>query len=116
MTFTGRKSGRTFTTPVRYVKDGDAVRMFTSPHGKWWRNLRGGAEVTLTLRGKSVACHASVLELDDETTLRLFGDYLTQFPGDSAYHGIKVRRGKPLPWDLLKSVLHDVVIVEAKIT
>ena len=115
MTFTGRKSGREFTTPVRYVRDGEKVRMFSSPAGKWWRNLVSGADVQLTLRGKSIACYSTVLDLDDETKLRLFGDYLTQFPGDSAYHGIKIRRGKPLPWNLLKSVLHDVVIVEAKL-
>ena len=115
ITFTGRKSGREFTTPVRYVRDGEKVRMFSSPAGKWWRNLVGGADVQLTLRGKSIACYTAVLDLGDETKLRLFGDYLTQFPGDSVYHGIKIRRGKPLPWNLLKSVLHDVVIVEAKL-
>ena len=38
ITFTGRKSGKTFTTPVSYSQHGDQVYVFT--HAAWWRNLR----------------------------------------------------------------------------
>lgn len=50
--FTGRKSGRRYTTPVAYVRDGDTVLLSTD--SPWWRNLRGGAPVRLRLQGRTV--------------------------------------------------------------
>ena len=35
ITFSGSRSGRRFTTPVRYVRVGDAVRCFTSAENMW---------------------------------------------------------------------------------
>lgn len=54
ITFTGRKSGKTYTTPVEYQRDGDTVIFFTQKERVWWKNLRGGAPVTLRLRGKDL--------------------------------------------------------------
>jgi hypothetical protein len=49
LTFTGRRSGDEYTTPVGYwVRDGELVVLTDSP---WWRNLRGGQPVTVRLRG-----------------------------------------------------------------
>ena len=50
ITFTGRKSGKRYTTPVSYSRQGETVYVFT--HGTWWKNLRGGAPVSLRLRGQ----------------------------------------------------------------
>jgi len=47
--YRGRKSGRTFTTPVGYVRDGDRVVMVTSPSYGWWPNMVGGADVEVRL-------------------------------------------------------------------
>ena len=47
--YRGRKSGRTFTTPVGYVRDGERVVMVTSPTYHWWPNFVGGAEAELRL-------------------------------------------------------------------
>jgi hypothetical protein len=60
VTFTGRKSGKTITTPVTYTQSGDALLVFTS--SPWWKNLRGGAPVRLQLRGREVAGVAQVSE------------------------------------------------------
>lgn len=47
--YRGRRSGRTFTTPVGYVRDGDKVVMVTSPAYRWWPNFVGGADADLRL-------------------------------------------------------------------
>ena len=47
--YRGRKSGRTFATPVGYVRDGTRVVMVTSPSYRWWPNLVGGADVEVRL-------------------------------------------------------------------
>ena len=46
--FTGRKSGRRYTTPITYLRDdaaGDTVLMTTD--SPWWQNLRGGDPAAL---------------------------------------------------------------------
>ena len=50
ITFTGRRTGREYTTPVGYYRRDGRLLVFT--HSEWWKNLRGGAVVTLRLRGE----------------------------------------------------------------
>jgi deazaflavin-dependent oxidoreductase (nitroreductase family) len=59
ITFTGRKSGRTYSTPVQYVQEGDTLYIVTSAGYTWWKNLRGGAAVQVLLRGKTVQGYAN---------------------------------------------------------
>lgn len=47
--FTGRKTGRVYSTPVAYRQHGD--RLLISTDSPWWRNLAGGESVTVRLRG-----------------------------------------------------------------
>ncbi|MBL8131719.1 MAG: nitroreductase family deazaflavin-dependent oxidoreductase [Anaerolineae bacterium] len=61
ITFTGRKSGRVYTTPVQYAQEQSSLYVVTSAGYTWWKNLRGGAEVTVLLRGKSRAGHAQAV-------------------------------------------------------
>ena len=49
--FTGRTSGRVFTTPVGYVREGDRVVVVTSPTYRWWKNIRDRAAVDVHLDG-----------------------------------------------------------------
>ncbi|MFC4359571.1 nitroreductase/quinone reductase family protein [Halobium salinum] len=51
ITFTGRKTGKRFTTPVGYHELDDG-RTLILTHSPWWENLRGGRPVTLRVRGE----------------------------------------------------------------
>jgi F420H(2)-dependent quinone reductase len=53
LTVTGRRSGRTFTFPVGYQRDGDRVTVGVDwPERKrWWRNLSDAAPVEIWLAG-----------------------------------------------------------------
>jgi hypothetical protein len=64
LTVTGRRSGRRFTLPLGYVRDGDALLVVAqhSDQKRWWRNLRGGAPVALHLRGRRAIGRAEVIE------------------------------------------------------
>lgn len=52
LTYKGRRSGRTYTTPVSYVREGEDVLFVSGREHSWWKNLRGGAPVTLRVRGR----------------------------------------------------------------
>jgi hypothetical protein len=54
VTYTGRRSGKTFSIPVGYRREGDVVRIGVAfPDAKrWWRNFTGdGAPLTVQLDG-----------------------------------------------------------------
>lgn len=53
LTVTGRRSGRAFTFPVGYRRDGDRVTVGVDwPERKlWWRNLSDAAPVEIWLAG-----------------------------------------------------------------
>lgn len=63
--FKGRTSGKTFTTPVGYVRDRDMVVVVTSPTYKWWRNVVGDADVEVRLDGRWHEAKAKLLTPDD---------------------------------------------------
>ena len=60
--YTGRKSGKHYRLPIGYLSLGDALLTTSYKSRKWWRNLRGGVDVTLRLQGKDVAGYSTVVE------------------------------------------------------
>jgi F420H(2)-dependent quinone reductase len=63
LTFTGRKSGKEFTTPMRYVQESETLLLrVVYP---WWKNLVGEATVRVLLRGEMRTGTAEVLPEED---------------------------------------------------
>ncbi|GAA3437127.1 hypothetical protein [Kutzneria kofuensis] len=61
VSYTGRRSGRTFRTPVGYRRTGDVVsiQVMLADTKNWWRNFTGdGGPLTLDLPGDPVTGHA----------------------------------------------------------
>ncbi len=114
ITFTGRRSGLRFTTPVRYIRIGTTVRCFTSSTNQWWKNLRGGADVVLRLEGDDKNYHAIAIDDDPVVIKAALKDYLGLFPQDAAYHDIRVRKDGSLVVEDLDAAAHQAVVIEAK--
>ncbi|WP_147258152.1 hypothetical protein [Pseudonocardia hierapolitana] len=69
VTYTGRRSGRTFTIPVGYKRRGEIVTIGVRfPDAKtWWRNfLHPGGPITIELDGSGRTGHA-VAERDERS-------------------------------------------------
>lgn len=62
LTFKGRNSGNSYTTPVSYVREGADLLLVSRRDHSWWKNLRGGARVTLRIRGRDEEGAAEVFE------------------------------------------------------
>ena len=60
ITVTGRKSGKIYTTPVQYKQVGNDIFVITNRDYQWWKNLRGGVEVTVHIRGVDVVGEADI--------------------------------------------------------
>ena len=78
VTYTGRRSGRTFTIPVMFAEVGADLVVYVggSREKVWWRNLRGGAPVQVRRQGRKLAGTATVVVGDPELRER----YLARFP------------------------------------
>lgn len=86
ITFTGRKSGKTYTTPVSYSQSGDQVVIFT--HADWWKNLRGGAPVSLRIRGQKLQGLAEPIADDKQAVAAGLAEHLRKVRSDAKYYGV----------------------------
>lgn len=82
ITFTGRKSGKVYTTPVQYAQDGNTLYIITSEGYTWWKNLRGGAQVQVHLRGISHPAQADI-STDTETISALLAKIYPKLNGEA---------------------------------
>lgn len=60
--FAGRRTGRSYSTPIHYVQDGD--RLLLTSGDRWCVNFETGAPVAVWLRGRHYRATAKML--DDE--------------------------------------------------
>ena len=61
VTYTGRRTGRTFSIPVAYSRQGDqiTIRVELPEKKRWWRNFLGeGGPILLRLGGVDEPGHA----------------------------------------------------------
>src|SRR5512138_3100389 len=79
ITVTGRKTGRKYTTPVGYYNESGYLWIITSRDRTWWRNLQGGAEVSLLLKRQPVAAFAEP-ELDAKSVETRMYEYIQHVP------------------------------------
>ncbi|GAB0107190.1 nitroreductase/quinone reductase family protein [Nocardia sp. JMUB6875] len=74
ITYTGRRSGKTFSTPVNYVRRGDEIVIGVAlPDRKsWWRNFLGeGGPISLRLNGVDRSGHAVTHRDNGQVTVRV---------------------------------------------
>jgi deazaflavin-dependent oxidoreductase (nitroreductase family) len=109
ITFTGRKSGKTYTTPVSYSQNGDQVSIFT--HAAWWRNLLSAAPVTLHMQGRDIQGLAETVTGDKQAVAAGLTAHLRKVPGDARYYGVTFdEQGNPRPEEVEKAAQTVVMI------
>lgn len=69
LSYTGRQSGETFTTPIAYAAVDDALVAVTPETTTWWRNFREPYACTVWLRGAERSAVGEVITGDDRATL-----------------------------------------------
>ncbi len=109
ITFTGRKSGKTYTTPVSYSQADGQVIIFT--HADWWKNLRNGATVTLRIRGREFQGLAEPIVEDKRAIVAGLSVHLQKVPSDAKYYGVTLDdHGTPSAEEVEKAAQTVVMI------
>jgi deazaflavin-dependent oxidoreductase (nitroreductase family) len=93
LSFTGRKSGKRYTIPVGYAQEGDTLLLGTE--SRWKANLRGGAPVTVRLKGRERRGTAEVIA-DEEGMIAAYRKMLALAPGYGRAIGVALdANGEP---------------------
>ena len=108
--FVGRKSGKTYHVPVSYLKLGDTLLTISYKRRTWWRNLRGGASVTIRLQGKDVLGQAEVVE-DDQGVMEGFKTFYGGDPRTARLFGVNPGADGQLDPESLRQAARELVIV-----
>jgi deazaflavin-dependent oxidoreductase (nitroreductase family) len=109
MTYTGRKSGKTYSTPVNYIRDGEALWTVSFRDRTWWKSLRD-SPVTVRVQGKDLPGVAKAITEPQQVTDALVA-YLQKAPHIVKYLGVGLdARGQPRPEDVANAAKTRVMV------
>ncbi len=113
MNYTGRRSGKPYSTPMNYLQIGDALYTISSREHVWWRNLLGGTDVILRLRGKDVSACVETIE-DRAEVAQTLTRYLRAAPQQAGYMDVRIKAdGEPEPQDVAR-LAREMVVVRSR--
>lgn len=101
ITVTGRKTGRKYTTPVGFFREDGYLWVLTSRNRTWWKNLQGGAPVSLLLQREPVSATAEP-QLEAKTVELLLCEYIRHIPQAARSMGIRVEAGQANAEDITR--------------
>jgi deazaflavin-dependent oxidoreductase (nitroreductase family) len=113
ITFTGRKSGKTYTTPVSYSQSADQVVIFT--HADWWKNLRNDAPVTLHIRGRDLEGLAEPIVEDKQVIAVGLTEHLQKVRSDAKYYGVTFDDHSSPRADEVEKAAQTVVMIRVRL-
>lgn len=114
VTVTGRRSGKIYTVPCSYIHDEDTLYVISQREHSWWKNLIGGAQVTLLMHGRSVQARGETFT-DTETVANKLLLFLQQFPKYQKLIHVKLdSNDQPENPEAFKRFVQDMVIVQIR--
>ncbi len=110
--FTGRKTGKPYTTPVRYLcEDAETLVCLTGHANRWWPNFHAPTAVELQLAGIRQLATAHAHPDDTERKAATLRRMLADYPADAAYHGIRVKRNQTPTEEQVWEAARNTVLV-----
>ena len=110
LTIKGRKSGRSIEVPVNYIRNAKSLWVVSDKQRIWWRNLTGGAPLSVMLARKTKKARGEVI-LHDKEVVHALTEYFKLAPHMAKYLKVKVdRQGNPDLADLGAAARGRVVI------
>jgi hypothetical protein len=114
ISYRGRKSGKEYTLPVQYTQDGKKIYIIPGmPEQKtWWRNLKGGLPVRLTLRGQVVNGNGIILEQPRDAAEILTASELSlkRSAQLARMYGVRIEADGSLNPDDLRKLAEKIII------
>lgn len=116
LTYIGRKSQTRYTLPISYVYDDDRLLAISRADCTWWKNLRGGAAVTLRLEGKNVRATARAIAGNPADVAAQLRAFLQHVPKSwVARYGVTLDANGAMDVDSIARAARGKVMVEIRV-
>jgi len=112
ITVTGCKTGRKYSTPVGFYREGDTLWVISNRDRTWWRNVQNGAKVSLFLNGKTVNAYAEA-EMNEKAVEKRLLEYIRHIPMTAQSFGIRMENKIPNATDIAR-VAKDRLFIKVK--
>jgi deazaflavin-dependent oxidoreductase (nitroreductase family) len=114
VTVTGRRSGRRYTIPVGYQRDGDSLRVLVSKakRKQWWRNYLAPRPIEVLLRGETRHGEARVVPTDSQEFRNVLDGTLRRLPSLGRQFGIEYDRRRGLTDEQWQTAAAEAALVE----
>lgn len=114
ITFTGRTSGKQYTTPVSYLRDGDTVIILVKRFRTWWRNFETPAPVTLRLQGQDVSGTATV-STDPEDAIAVLATSIAHEPRAGRTYAVDTGPDRQPNMQAVRNIAPHFVVVRVQV-
>jgi hypothetical protein len=107
--FTGRKSGRSLSTPISYYVNEQTAHCFTSRSSTWWRNLTTGAPAHVIIKRIKWQSLPIVETTDNGLLQGHLEAFLRAVPRDAVYAGVSLDKSGNPNLDDIRRVIPNMV-------
>jgi deazaflavin-dependent oxidoreductase (nitroreductase family) len=117
ITVSGRKSGKLYTFPVSYIRDGETLLIISQKDRTWWKNLQGGARVSVFVQGHMLQARGETFT-DTEMAANILLRILQRVPAyQRLLHVPLATNGQPEhPEDLTRLAQEHVIVRMSEFT
>jgi deazaflavin-dependent oxidoreductase (nitroreductase family) len=111
LNFTGHKSGKRYSVPVGYVREGAKVTILTKRIRTWWHNFQAAAPVEVRIEGKVYQGNARVVT-DVSSVAPLLTALMIKYPHYAQFYGVRLVSGGRPDGEDIRRVAPKIVVVE----
>jgi deazaflavin-dependent oxidoreductase (nitroreductase family) len=117
ITVTGRRTGRRYTIPVGYQRDGDVLTILVSeaPKKQWWRNFHDPAPVEVRIKGKPLSGTAVLVAPASPEFRARADETLRRLPWMGRVFGVKYKRGQTLDEGQIATLGRNIAVVQVQL-
>ncbi len=117
ITVSGRRSGKHYTFPVSYIRDGETLLVISQKDRTWWKNLQGSAMVTLFVQGHRLQARGETFT-DTQVAANILLQILQRVPAyQRLLHVPLAADGQPEhPEDLTRLAQAHVIVRMSELT
>ena len=113
ITFTGSKTGQTYTTPISYARDGERVTAFSA--ARWTRNLAGGAPVTLRIKNREYRGWAEVTVEDKQVVAEDLRAFLRTVRSDARFYQVSYDPDGEPNWEQVQRAAQRTAVIHVQL-
>ncbi|MEP5566476.1 MAG: nitroreductase/quinone reductase family protein [Halioglobus sp.] len=114
--FTGRKSGRSLSTPLSYTREGNTVRLLSNQNTRWWLNFRGqDVKVEMEIARQRHPGTATLLEGDSDALREGVRRFIRALPRDAKVYGLELDSNKEVVDASLAEIADQLILVEIEL-